>query len=372
MEEKTIFIFDADEGMKLSKDVIQEDGHIIVPKGTILDMDIISKISSGHVLEISVYVQPKKALASDTEAAREVSVIESEDTQTYFEKIKNSDEYKHFNDVYMDNVNTIKNNLNDIITSNTPINVTELLRKTSNMLHEYNNSLQLFDMLHCMRQFDDLTYIHCLNVSLIASIIGKWLNYSKEDIDVLTIAGLLHDIGKLLTPQEILTKPGKLTSNEYEIIKNHVNLGYEQLKDQDIDIRIKEACLLHHENCDGSGYPFHLTSSRIPPVAKIISIADVYDAMTAARVYRSSICPFHVIDIMAKDAYSKFDPAYLLPFLKNVVSSYIHNDVKLSNGEIGKVVLINDNAPSRPIIQCSRDKFIDLSKEPGLEITAIL
>ena len=371
MEKKNIFIFDANEGMKLSKDVIQEDGHIIVPKGTILDMDIISRISRSHVLEVSVYVQPEQTPATD-KPVNPVSADESEEAHTYYDKIRNSEEYKHFNDEYMSNVSAIKENLNDIVSLGSPINANELLKGISNMLHEYKNSLQLFDMLHCMREFDDLTYIHCVNVSLIASIIGKWLHFSKEDIDTLTVAGLLHDIGKLLTPHEILSKPGKLTSNEYEIIKNHVNLGYEQLKNQDIDIRIKEACLLHHENCDGSGYPFHLTSDRIPPIAKIISIADVYDAMTAARVYRGSICPFHVIDLMAKDAYSKFDPAYLLPFLKNVVTSYIHNDVRLSNGETGKVVLINDNAPSRPIIQCSKDRFINLSKEPGLEITAIL
>lgn len=363
MKDKTIFIFDAEEGLKLSKNVIDEDGHVIVSQNTILDMDMIAKISSYHILEISVYDEiPQKKAAT----------IAEPEEQTYYDKIRNSEEFQHFNKKYTENITDIKGQLNDVITSNTKINPSELIKGVSSILSEFNNSLQLFDMLHSMRQFDDLTYVHGINVALIASIIGKWMHFSNEDIHVLTLAGLLHDIGKLLIPPEILNKPGKLSSNEFEIMKNHVNLGYEQIKDQSLDMRIKEACLLHHENCDGSGYPFHLTSERIPPTAKIISIADVYDAMTSQRVYRGSICPFHVIDLMTADAYKKFDPTYLLPFLKNVVSSYINNNVKLSNNEVGKVILINDNAPSRPIVQCSNDRFIDLSKEKDIQITAIL
>ena len=100
-------------------------------------------------------------------------------------------------------------------------------------------------------------------------------------------------------------------------------------------------------------------------------IADVYDAMTSARVYRGALCPFEVIDTMYKDAFTKFEPKYILPFLKNVASSYINNDVRLSDGRIGKVVLINENALSLPIIQCE-DEFIDLSKTRGLTVSAIL
>lgn len=94
-------------------------------------------------------------------------------------------------------------------------------------------------MLHCMRDMDDLTYVHCINVAIIASILGKWLGYSEEDVKVLTLCGILHDIGKLLVPNEILSKPDRLTANEYAIIKEHVNLGYQIVKDADIDERVK-------------------------------------------------------------------------------------------------------------------------------------
>lgn len=99
-----------------------------------------------------------------------------------------------------------------------------------------------------MRDVDDLTYVHSMNVALIASVIGKWMGYNQEKIKVLTLAGLMHDIGKLLIPEKILNKPGNLTDNEYEIMKKHVNLGYEQVKNKFMPMSVKEAILLHHEN----------------------------------------------------------------------------------------------------------------------------
>ena len=132
-------------------------------------------------------------------------------------------------------------------------------------------------------------------------------------------------------------------------MKHHVNLGYEQIKDKALPLPVKEAVLLHHEKCDGSGYPFGLKSDDIPVIAKIITIADVYDAMTAARIY----------------------PVYVVPFLKNVVASYIGTNVKLSDGRTGKVVLINDNALHQPIVQCV-DEYVDLSKTSGLNIVSLL
>ena len=195
----------------------------------------------------------------------------------------------------------------------------------------------------------------------------------------LTLAGFagnrgyqcLLDIGKILIPDEILSKPDRLTDNEFAIMKNHVNLGYAKIKDEDLDSRIKEACLLHHEKCDGSGYPFGLPSDQIPDFTKIVTIADVYDAMTCERVYRDSICPFEVIKIMESEAYTKYDPKFILPFLRNVVTSYIHTNVKLSDGRICEVVMINRDNLSLPVVKCG-EQFIDLSKEKGIKIVAVL
>jgi len=365
-EENRIFVFEATSGMVLSRDVIAPDGFTVARAGTGIDIDMIANISSHHVLEIFVYKevlqQPSKPVHHEND---------SSDNLTYFEKIRQSEEFKQFQKRYDLSVDNLKEYLNDIVTKNADIDVNRLLNCSMDIISSHSNNLRIFDMLHSLRLHGDLTYAHSINVSIISCILGQWLNFSEEDVNTLALCGLLHDIGKLNINDSILNKPGKLAPEEFEIMKTHVKSGYDLIKDSDIDQRIKEACLLHHEKCDGSGYPFGLKSSQIAPFAKIVTIADIYDAMTANRVYRGAVCPFDVIHIMEKDAFSTLDPAFALPFLKNVVSSYIHTTVKLSNGETGEVILINDRDLSRPIVKCA-DEFIDLSKTPGVTITAIM
>ncbi|MGN0407837.1 MAG: HD-GYP domain-containing protein [Bacteroides sp.] len=354
-KEKTVFIFEATEGMVLARDVYSPEGRLIVQQGASLTLDLINSIAGSHILEIVVYDGMESAVHE----------------QTYFDKLQATPEFQKFSVEYNNTISNVKSNLNDIVSRNKEINTDELISDTASILTGSRTNLQVFDMLHSLRKNDDLTYVHCINVALIATIIARWINLPAEDIKVLTVAAILHDIGKLMIPEKILLKPGKLTDEEFNTIKTHVNLGFNLLKEQQIDSRIKEACLLHHEKCDGSGYPFNLKGDKIPLLTKIITIADVYDAMTAARVYRGSMCPFDVIKIMEDDAFSKYDPNILIPFLNNVVSSYLHTNVRLSDGRIGEVVLINSNRLSRPSIMCEGE-FIDLSKRPDLTIKAIL
>jgi putative nucleotidyltransferase with HDIG domain len=378
-KETTLFIFEAEEGMTLAKDAIGPDGHLLIQSGTKLTQETINTIADNHILEISVYkddgdAAPAKAAPAAAPAAPSSSTAAPAKASepNYFEKIQASPEFKKFSAEYNKTVSNLKGSLNDVVTKNKEVDANAITHDTETILSGSRTNLQVFDMLHCLRKNDDLTFVHCVNVSLIASIIGRWLKMSDEDLHVLMVAGLLHDVGKLLIPDEILLKPGKLTDEEFATMKTHVNLGYDKIKDQNLDTRIKEACLLHHEKCDGTGYPFQLKGDNIPLFAKIITIADVYDAMTAARVYRGSMCPFDVIRIMEEDSFTKYDPNILIPFLNNVVSSYLHNNVRLSNGQEGEVILINTNRLSRPSILCKNGDFIDLSKRADLTIEMIL
>lgn len=357
-ESKKIFIFDAVSGMTLAEDVTLPNGHLVISAGTTLDYALIQKLSDYHILEIIVYSDSDTDLTA-TEPLPAVPV--EEENMLYFERIKSRDDFKIFHKDYLALAETMKSNLNDIVHNNTPVEPDVLLKKTRELIRESRCSLHLFDMLHSMREFDDLTYIHCVNVSLICSVMGQWLGFSQEDTDTLALAGLLHDIGKLLTPNGILTKPDRLTPNEYSIMKKHSDFGYDALKDQGIDIRIKEACLYHHERCDGSGYPEGLKADKIPEFAKIVAIADVYDAMTSKRVYRKALCPFSVVQTLEEECYDKFEPKYLVPFLHNVVSSYLHTNVRLSNDRTGEVIMINHNDLARPVVKLSKEHYIDLS-----------
>jgi putative nucleotidyltransferase with HDIG domain len=252
-----------------------------------------------------------------------------------------------------------------------PIDTYSLLTNTINNFSGDLTTIGVFDMLHNMRGYDDVTYHHSLSVAIICNIFGKWLGFSKEDTEVLTLAGLLHDTGKLMMPDTIIKKPERLSVTEYEMIKTHPFQGYNLLKKEDIDERIKNAALMHHERCDSSGYPSHLASAEIDDFAKIVAIADVYDAMTSSRLYRGPLCPFDVVHIFESEGLRKFEPKYLLPFLSRIVNTYMNNDVLLNNGETGTIVMINKLLLAKPVVKTATG-FIDLSTEPELYITKIL
>ena len=197
MEKKTIFIFDAEPGMILASDVIAQDGSLIVANGTKLDMDSIAKLSDYHILEIDVEDRPVEPEQEEYVGIEEIFTSSAPaEEPTYYDKIRETAEFKEFCEDYELDVNELKNSLNDIVKRNSPVNEEELLAHTMSIVDKHNNTLQLFDMLHSLRQFDDQTFAHSINVALISSIIGQWLHFSREDIKVLTLSGLLHDIGK--------------------------------------------------------------------------------------------------------------------------------------------------------------------------------
>ena len=133
------------------------------------------------------------------------------------------------------------------------LNSDELLASVSKLFKSRNTIIELFDMLFNMRVVDDAIYSHSINVGLVSRMIGRWLKLDSHDLDTLTLAGLLHDIGKVMIPEDVLTKPDKLTDEEFALIKRHPKLGYDILKNQPLDPHVKKAALMHHERCDGTG-----------------------------------------------------------------------------------------------------------------------
>ncbi|MBO6133177.1 MAG: HD-GYP domain-containing protein [Lachnospiraceae bacterium] len=345
-------------GMIVAEDVFAFNGQMIIPKDMVLTDKAITKLEFYSVVSVRI----KEESASITPEERE--------EETYSQKIKNSAEYKEFKANFEESVEEFHDNVNDIVTKNV-INTDALLSESEKVLDENPNGIHIFDMLHNMRMYDDSTYAHCMNVSLICNVFGRWLKFPDEDLKVLTLCGLLHDIGKLKIPGEIVGKPAKLTDEEYKIIKTHTLEGYNILKKLPINPHIKNAALMHHEKCDGTGYPVGLTTDRIDPFARIVAIADVYDAMTSARVYRGPLCPFKVIEIFESEGLQKYDPKYIMTFLEYIVNTYMNNRVKLSNGMEGDIVLINKLNLSHPMVRVG-DKFINLSEQTDISIEAII
>lgn len=134
---------------------------------------------------------------------------------------------------------------------------------------------------------DSYTYTHSINVALLSRLIGKWMKYGKNMQDSLMFAGLLHDIGKMKIDKNVLNKPDKLTDQEFEKIKQHSVYSYELLQlNKDIPLDVKVGILMHHERMDGSGYPYGVCNENINDIAKVLAIADSYDAMISERPYQ--------------------------------------------------------------------------------------
>lgn len=346
---KLVSIQDLIPGMHVGMDIYTLQNQLVVPKDTVLTQNIIDRLQDYSIRFVRI------------------SEDEIDSALSYGERLRSSRTFQEFKQEFISNVYVIQDEFNDVVTKNTPINADKLLEKTAAIFSKADGT-NVFDMLHNMREYDDSTYVHSLNVSLICSVLAKWMNFSKEDSDTLVLAGMLHDLGKLTIPDSIIKKPGRLTDEEFDIIKTHPVKGFEILKSQALPDDVKYAALMHHERCDGSGYPYGLKYSKINRFARLISIADVYDAMTSARVYRGPMSPFSVVGIFEKEGLQKYDPEYILTFLEHIVNTYLNNRVLLSDGRKGEVVLINKLALSRPLIQLDNG-FLDLSKPENAAIT---
>ena len=353
-------------GMITAEDVYSYNGQLILPKGLTLTDKVITRLEFYSVLSIRV---------EDEVAAVEEENLPSMDVSLkppHSQLIKQSKEFQEFHESFDREIASFKNSINDIVELNSPIDTDSLLQNTKELIKTgASGSYSTMDMLHNMRQYDDLTFAHSMNVALICNVFAGWLGWSDEEKDLVTLCGLLHDLGKLKIPDSIIKKPAKLTDQEYSVVKTHTIEGYQILKSQNVNVHILNSALMHHEKCDGSGYPLGLPAEKIDKYAKVVAIVDVYDAMTSARVYRGPLCPFRVIELYEQEGLQKYDAHFIMTFLENVVNTYLHNDCILSDGRKGTIVFCNRNHLSKPIVQCG-NTMVDLSQEHDLHVDQII
>lgn len=364
---KTAF---ASPGMIIGKDIYSASDYLIAGKGTVLTDRMITRLKFYSVEEL-VIISPsllhRKKRASAVQK-KPVSVPES----SYVGHIKASPEFRTFTKSFYSSFVSYKGQLNEVVQNKAPLKPENLLADVSKIFASCKNPNSLLDMLMGIRELDDATYVHSMNVALICNLFAHWLKLDPKETEVLTLSGLLHDIGKMLIPADIIKKPGKLTDAEYHIIQKHPILGYNILKDQNIDPRIAKVALQHHERCDGKGYPNGLTLNEIEPYAKLVAIADVYDALTAKRVYRGPICPLEVIGVFQTEGLSVYDPGYLMTFLDQIMYSYLNYTVKLSSGETGRIIMMQRNQLDRPVVALPGDRYVDLRDQPELSIVGMV
>lgn len=350
-------------GMTIADDVTNTSGMVLIPKETIIEEKYLFRLKLYQIGSVTIIEEIVEDPVTKEEVVKKATNKTSFDTAYKKAFIK-------FKDQYYEKEEMLKTQI-ELIGKGEPVNITNLLSISNSLMDSLRTRSDLFNFLYHLKSSDDYTYTHSINVSLLCNVFGNWLHLTNAQIENLTVAGLLHDLGKLQVDKDILTKPGKLTTEEFDEMKKHPQLGFNLIKDQHISKDIKEGALMHHEKIDGSGYPLGLKGDDIHPFGKIVAIADIYDAMTSNRSYHKKFSPFRVITMFEQESYGLLDTKFLFVFLENIAHNYLGKMVKLSSGEIAKIVFIHNNSPSRPIVQVD-NAMIDLLFEPTLTIDEIV
>ena len=316
-----------ESGMVLAKEVFDDDGRVLLAANTILTKEYIIRLS----------IRGYQGVYIEDELSRGIQIDEVISIELRNEGAKAVKE---------GNIDSLKSIAKNI--------VSQLLEKDKSI------SLDIKDL----RTYDNYTYKHSVNVAVISTIIGIYLSYDEESLYELCLAALMHDIGKTKIDPGIINKPGRLSMMEYRIVQEHARYSYDILDENClISARTKQAVLHHHENEDGTGYPDRLVGDEIPPYAKIIHVADVYDALTSKRPYKKPYALSEAIEYLMGGSNVLFDRNAVEAFLEAVPVYAKGIDVLMTNGERA-IVVSNTSNPLRPIVRLvDSGKDIDLSND---------
>lgn len=208
-----------------------------------------------------------------------------------------------------------------------------------------------------LKNRDEYTSIHCMNVCILALSFGRYIGLERNELELLGLGALLHDLGKMYVPDEILNKPGKLTEAEFEIIKRHPVDGHKLLSSKDDMPRASlDIVLHHHERTDGTGYPAGLNDSQLDRLVKMASIVDVYDAITSDRCYHDGMSPYEGLKNMYNWTEGNFDPELMQLFIKCLGIYPVGSIVEINQGQIGVVVGVNEETKLKPVVLIVMDK----------------
>lgn len=332
-------------GKRMKRNVFSGSGLLLVSEGVLLtDDDIQTLEKHGITLSPDDWCEPEEAY--DAEGSAQRRLIEDSVAQL--------------------------GSIFDEIRETRKIPMAELRKEVVPAIQAAIEGGNLLDLFSALQATDDYTYRHNVAVGAISGLIGSWMGFDRQELLQLTTAGLLHDVGKMLIPQDILNKPGKLEPWEYKRMKEHTVLGYELIKaTTGTNLKQAAAALQHHERMDGSGYPLGVSGDQISLFGRIVAVADVFHAMTSVRVYRNPSPFYDVLYQMQKDAFGALDPGIARLFVERIMNEMVGRVVLLTDGRRGNVRLIHRHDPIRPLVQ-SEDRFIDLSREMTVGIQQIL
>ncbi|MGE4282148.1 MAG: HD-GYP domain-containing protein [Clostridia bacterium] len=339
-----ISIAEALPGMVIAETLTNLYGGVIVYSDTIVNKRLIDKLSCLGFSKILIY---------------DMNTTEIEVNQNYFSSSYNEGKL------------LVKDMIKDV-GDGKPVDLKKLRAVSTLLLDQIDNNRAVIETIGQVRQSNEYTYTHCLNVALLSSMLGRWLGFEEIKVRLLTYTGLLHDIGKAKISNTILDKPGPLTAAEFEIMKTHPVLGYKLIeKVPSINPNVALGVLMHHEREDGSGYPFGAKGNQIAEFGKIIALTDIYDAMTSERSYKPRQSPFEVFEMFENHSFGVLDLKYSRVLLTNIANYYVGDLVRLNTNQIGEIIYINPHHISKPLIRID-STYVDLYFESQIKIIELI
>lgn len=350
---------DLKDNMILAETLFDSAGNELVIKKTVITEKIIERLMRYGFQEVLIESEEVEVVVEDTDdfKAADIDIIAEETRE--------------------DAQLAIKEALTSI-SDERSVNMQKINVVVQKILNEILNSEDVVVSLGKMKNLNDYLFYHSINVCVLSLIIGIYMGFNKQRLMEMGVGALLHDIGKMMIPDEVLAKPNKLTEDEFELVKEHSKLGYEMMKGmKNISDASCDVALHHHERFDGMGYPDHLKNDGTHVYAKIVGLCDVFDALTSDKIYGNKISPFNAMEYIINSIDIRFD-VHVVKVLIKVVGYYpVGVRTFVNNGDYGVVIKKDRFRPTIKVLVDSRmnrvkDYYeIDLEKNPSIFITDV-
>jgi putative nucleotidyltransferase with HDIG domain len=342
-------------GMKIDQAVVDKSGRNLVQRGSILDNYVIDSLLKMGVM--MVYIQSGEETAGDIEksispqARKQIERLHTDDRS----KVELSDSVKTR---VAEGIQFIYSNTESKELADTTNNI------ASNLMNAINSTDAIAVDISALKTSDEYTFKHSVDVATMSMVLAKQQGLSQKQIYEIGVAGLLHDIGKTKIPLDILNKPARLTDEEFAVMKQHPVFGYRMIKGRDeFSNEICMAVLQHHEKMNSKGYPVGFPSDKITQYARILTIADIYDALVTERPYKSAFSQREAVE-MIMSMTGELDLTAMKSFLESMILYPVDSIVELSNGEKAKVVKNNPHYILRPtVVGIKSGRVYDLSMD---------
>lgn len=334
---RLISIANVEPNQVLAKTIQNEKGHTLLNAGVKLNDRMIDRLKEMNVT--LVYIEDDRTNDIEVE-----EVLKEETRQKAIETIK--DQFNALVESGSGNYTVAKQDFGK-----------EFKGTINNILNDLRTHKDVVNVLIDVHAYDNYTFKHSMNVSVYSLAIARALEYNEQQLMEVGLGAILHDVGKISISREVLDKKGPLTKEERQMMQEHTTAGFEILRKlHEIPLLSAHCAYQHHERVDGKGYPRGLEGDKIHPYAKIIAVADVFDALISERSYRKAMLPHLAMEVIYSGAGTAFDMEIVQTFRDTVCIYPTGLEVVLSNGCTGIVVRQNFTLPSRPVIRLLTDK----------------